>query len=331
MLRVHGTNCKRINYKQNLTQGTTTCQKRKRYRKLPEFSVTAVQFDLDLESFKYQKWGHEQTCEQGDWLVNNGGDIYTIKKDVFMNTYQMVSPGVYEKDAEMWVETASKDGKIPTREGATNYKVGDYLVFDRKNGGDGYAIHKQKFERLYEEVSTDSDKPTAARKEKAEVEVIRFFLASSSELKRDRDVFEIFINRKNKEYVRKGVFIELVMWEDFIDAMSPTRLQDEYNKTIEQCEVFISLFHKKVGTYTEEEFTKAYETFKAKGKPLVYTYFKDAPIKMSEITPEIKGLLNFKEKLARLGHFYTVYNDINDLKYKFGEQLIKLFPKLASK
>lgn len=304
---------------------------RKLYRKRPEFCVTAVQFDLDLESFKYHKWGNEQTCEQGDWLVNNGGDVYTIKKDVFMNTYQRVSPGVYEKDAEMWVETASQDGTIPTREGATNYKAGDYLVFDREIGGDGYAIHKQKFERLYEEVSADSDKPAAPIKEKVEVKVIRFFLASSFELKNVRDEFEIFINRKNKEYVRKGIFFELVMWEDFLDAMSPTRLQDEYNKAIEQCEVFISLFHKKVGKYTEVEFAKAYETFKSKGKPLVYTYFKDAPIKMSEITPEIQGLLNFRKRLTALGHFFTVYNDTNDLKYKFGEQLTKLFPRLAGK
>ena len=241
---------------------------RKLYRKRPEFSVTAVQFDLDIESFKYQKWGNEQTCVQGDWLVNNGGDVYTIKKDVFTNTYQKLSPGVYEKDAEMWAETASEDGTIPTREGATNYKAGDYLVFDREIGGDGYAIHKQKFERLYEEVTADFDRFSASRMERFEVEVIRFFLASSSELKTDRDEFEIFINRKNKEYVRKGIFIELVMWEDFLDAMSQTRLQDEYNNAIESCEVFISLFHKKIGKYTEEEFVKLMIHLDLKGSRL---------------------------------------------------------------
>jgi hypothetical protein len=45
------------------------------------------------------------------------------------------------------------------------------------------------------------------------------FLASSSELKTDREQFEIFINRKNKEWIKKGVFLSLVMWEDFLDAM----------------------------------------------------------------------------------------------------------------
>lgn len=34
------------------------------------------------------------------------------------------------------------------------------------------------------------------------VKTIKIFLASSSELKEDRAQFEIFINRKNKEYIK---------------------------------------------------------------------------------------------------------------------------------
>ena len=52
---------------------------------------------------------------------------------------------------------------------------------------------------------------------------IKVFLASSSELKDDRTAFEIFINRKNKEWVARGVFLELVLWEDFLDVLSKTR------------------------------------------------------------------------------------------------------------
>ena len=102
-------------------------------------------------------------------------------------------------------------------------------------------------------------------------------------MKSDREQFEIFINRKNKEYIRKGIFLKLVMWEDFLDYMSPTRLQDEYNKAIAGCDIFVSLFHTKVGKYTEEEFLKALETFKANGKPLIYTYFKDEAVNISKI------------------------------------------------
>ncbi len=75
----------------------------------------------------------------------------------------------------------------------------------------------------------------------------KIFLASSSELVDDRRQFEIFINRKNKAWVEKGVFLELVIWEDFLDAVSQTRLQDEYNRAIRDCDLFVMLFCTKVG------------------------------------------------------------------------------------
>ncbi len=162
-----------------------------------------------------------------------------------------------------------------------------------------------------------------------DLKTIKIFLASSSELCDDRKEFEIFINRKNKEYVSAGIFLELLIWEDFIDAYSAKSLQDEYNKAITDCDIFVSLFHTKVGKYTEEEFIIAINAFKTNGSPLVYTYFKDTAIPISKITQDFLSLLNFKQKLSDLGHFFTIYSDINDLKYKFGEQLIKILPPLT--
>ena len=75
----------------------------------------------------------------------------------------------------------------------------------------------------------------------------KLFLASSAELKEDRKEFEIFIGRKNKDWVAKGVFLDLVIWEDFLDAMSQTRLQDEYDKAIRECDLFVMLYWTKVG------------------------------------------------------------------------------------
>ena len=106
----------------------------------------------------------------------------------------------------------------------------------------------------------------------------KVFLASSSELKEDREQFELFLNRKNKDWVSKGVFLELVVWEDFLDALSKTRLQDEYNKEIRECDLFVMLFCTKVGQYTEEEFDTAFDQFKATERPFIFTYFKDAEI-----------------------------------------------------
>ena len=107
---------------------------------------------------------------------------------------------------------------------------------------------------------------------------IKIFLASSAELKEEREQFEIFIHRENQRLYENGIFIKLELWEDFIDAMSKTRLQDEYNTVVKNSDIFVSLFFTKVGKYTLEEFEAAFGQFKKTGKPLVYTYFKNAPI-----------------------------------------------------
>ena len=80
--------------------------------------------------------------------------------------------------------------------------------------------------------------------------------------------------------------------------MSRTRLQDEYNRAIRECDVFVMLFFTKVGKYTAEEFETAYGHFQATGKPLVYTHFKDAPVNMGSINPaDFTSLTEFKQKL----------------------------------
>lgn len=115
--------------------------------------MIAVQLDLDTEGFTYQKWGGTQRSKRGDWLVNNQGDVYTIDGETFARTYRQVSAGVYEKDAPVWAEQAPESGTIPTKEGSTAYKAGDYLVFNDPDGHDGYAMSRETFHSLYEPCS----------------------------------------------------------------------------------------------------------------------------------------------------------------------------------
>ena len=153
----------------------------------------------------------------------------------------------------------------------------------------------------------------------------KIFLASSSELIEDRREFEIFINRKNKDWAAKGVFLHLDVWEDFLDAVSQTRLQDEYNNAIRECDIFVMLFFTKVGKYTEEEFETAFGQFKATNKPFIFTYFKDAQISTGSASKsDLTSLWAFQEKLKALGHFQTEYKNIDALKFHFNQQLDKL-------
>lgn len=159
------------------------------------------------------------------------------------------------------------------------------------------------------------------------MQTIKIFIASSSELKEDRDQFRMFISRENDLLHTKGIYLEVIQWENFLDAISDTRLQDEYNNAISQCDIVLCLFFTKVGKYTSEEFDTAYQIFKDKGKPKIWTYFKNAQINTGSITDEINTLLAFKKKIGTLGHFYTEYTNIDNLINKYRTQLDKFLPQ----
>ena len=123
---------------------------RQKYVRRAGTQVVAIQLDLDTSGFTYRKWGGEQTCKPGDWIVNNGGDVYTVDRDTFASTYRAEGPGLYRKVSSVWAEVADRDGAIRTKEGVTHYKAGAYLVFNDEEGQDGYAVTASAFEALYE-------------------------------------------------------------------------------------------------------------------------------------------------------------------------------------
>ena len=125
----------------------------KKYRKKATSLITAAQLNLETTGFSYQKWGAQQRCKAGDWLVENGGDCYTIDADTFDRTYERVSPGVYRKTSEVWAKVAQSAGSVTTREGSTAYLAGDYLVSNEADGSDNYAVDKTTFEAAYEVVA----------------------------------------------------------------------------------------------------------------------------------------------------------------------------------
>jgi hypothetical protein len=158
------------------------------------------------------------------------------------------------------------------------------------------------------------------------MKTIRIFIASSSELKEDRVKMRDFFSQENDHLHKKGIYLELVQWENFLDSISNTRLQSEYNNAIASCDIVLCLFFTKVGKYTSEEFDTAYQIFKAEGRPKIWTYFKNAQIDTGSITDEINTLLAFKKKIGGLGHFYTEYTNIDNLINKFSRQLDLVLP-----
>jgi hypothetical protein len=123
---------------------------RQRYRRRPDQAVTAVRLALDFDGFAYRKWGHEQRAQAGDWLVDNGGEVYTVAADSFAQSYRELSPGRWIKAAPVWAERAAQAGSLATKEGRTAYQAGDWLVSNGADGSDAYAIGAARFEQLYE-------------------------------------------------------------------------------------------------------------------------------------------------------------------------------------
>lgn len=86
----------------------------------------------------------------------------------------------------------------------------------------------------------------------------KIFLASSEELREDRRAFEIMLGRINQQWRQRDITFELVVWENFIDALSREGLQKEYNKAINECDIFVMMFFTKVGKYRQEHIERSF-------------------------------------------------------------------------
>jgi hypothetical protein len=124
---------------------------KRRYVRRPDSPVIAIRLDLDTDGFDYRKWGGEQHAKQGDWIVDNNGDVYTVDAASFARTYRPAEkgPGTYVKTTPVWASKAEAAGSVPTKEGVTHYQAGDYIVSNSNDDSDQYAITAAKFEALY--------------------------------------------------------------------------------------------------------------------------------------------------------------------------------------
>jgi hypothetical protein len=160
------------------------------------------------------------------------------------------------------------------------------------------------------------------------------FLAASKELEADRRVFEQDILRRNQIWGKRGYQFSIDVWEDFDDAMSATRKQDDYNAAIRAADLFVVLVHTKVGKYTREEFEAAWAQFSNSprqgnsrtGKPRIYAYFKCVPEPGDpEPGPEYATVRAFLHRLAELGHWPNKYDEPSQLLHHFGTQLERMW------
>lgn len=150
------------------------------------------------------------------------------------------------------------------------------------------------------------------------MKTIKIFLASSDELEIDRARFGNLVRRLDRIYRKRGISLDLIMWEDLDAAYNGERKQSEYNRHICASDMFLAVFHRLAGPYTREEFDVASKAFKQQASPKIYTYFKD----LAEGEQESKELIEFKRRLFdELEHYWCRYGNTDTMQLHFVMQL----------
>lgn len=216
------------------------------------------------------------------------------------------TPELYE---EKRLRRRKQDGKLKLECPASYAEVSVLQLLD---GVDLAAVPE------WARPTLSSDAPPGLRGHRT----ITIFLASSSELQPDRDAFDLYFRQYNDSLRATGRYLQIVRYEHYLDAMSTTRLQDEYNRAARSCDVLVNLFAGKAGRYTVEELRAAHESFKARGRPFIYTYFRETQVSSSTASREdLESLWRVEDELKLLGHFRTRYESSEHLKRHFRDQL----------
>ena len=148
---------------------------------------------------------------------------------------------------------------------------------------------------------------------------IKIFLASSSELKRERLEFADLMQDLNNEKEDQGIQFKPVLWEYMDSSMSAKHKEEEYLEKLRLCEICFVLFWRTLGEYTVEELDVAVREMLAGGLPKhVYVLFKEPCNDIS------KELVDFKESFSQKYPNVPVlsFQDVNTLRNHIKNNLI---------
>lgn len=146
------------------------------------------------------------------------------------------------------------------------------------------------------------------------MKTIRIFLASSEELKDERQKFGNLIRQLDDIFIKRGIHIQLLVWEDMDPSYNNCRKQDEYNAWIRESQIFVALFYTRAGQYTLEELEVARTENCRRQEPKLMIYCRS--LQPGDV--EEQDLQEFKQTLEKqLGHFWGNYATTDKLHLDF--------------
>lgn len=121
--------------------------------------------------------------------------------------------------------------------------------------------------------------------------VVNIFIASSAELRKERDeLTDLCLDLNPESFYAKGIRLHAERWEYADSSMRTVRKEDEYLMRLRTCEISITMFWHTLGQYTIEELDVAEAEKNAGRIPKAnYVFFKNPVNSISSELAEFKA------------------------------------------
>ena len=168
-----------------------------------------------------------------------------------------------------------------------------------------------------------------------QMNVLRVFLASPSDLGDERKETKKLVDRINSTIRETGWTVELLGWEERLPGYG--RPQAQINEDVDACDLFLGVLWRRWGSPTgefssgfEEEFERAVSSRRESDSPEIWIYFKQVD-DTSDPGEQLRQVLGFRRRVEqRRELFYQRFRSTSEWETSFHDDLLKYVLKRAS-
>lgn len=101
--------------------------------------------------------GHTMRGDAGDWAVSKDGKVWSVRDDIFRDTYEPAGQGRWQRKGRVQARPAQPGETVNTLEGPTTASEGDWIV--RGEQGEQWPVPGPEFARRYAEIHPAGQAP----------------------------------------------------------------------------------------------------------------------------------------------------------------------------